>query len=351
VVDDSVVVRGLVTRWLQDQPDLEFVGSAADGAQAIRKLADIEADVCLLDIEMPVMGGLEALPHLLRLRPGLKVLIVSRLTQRGAEVALRALELGAADYLAKPEASRLGGADAFREELFAKARALGPSGGETVIEADFESPMTSPEPPAGLRPLPANLPRPDLLVIGASTGGPQALRLFLHELGPAWPTPIVIVQHMPAAFTSLLAAHLDKPAGLSVQMAVHGRVLSPGVAHVAPGDFHLRVREKAGVMIAALDQGPEENFCRPAVDVLFRSAAEAFGARVLGVVLTGMGKDGVNGAAAIARAGGAVMAQDKDSSVVWGMPGAVIKAGWASVECPIEGLARAAKAIMRGERP
>lgn len=352
VVDDSVVVRGLLARWLAEEPDLEAAGSAADGVQAIRKLVQANADICVLDLEMPVMGGLEALPHLLSLQPKLKILIASRLTKRGAEITLRALELGAADYVAKPEASGLGGADAFRRELFEKARALaGDPGGEPTPDATPSAPTLEPISSQVRRALPAQLHRPEILVVGASTGGPQALRLFLQNMGASWPTPIVMVQHMPATFTDLLASHLAKGTSLSVVTAVDGMPMLAGRAYLAPGDFHLRFERQGETIVARLDQGPSENYCRPSVDVLFRSAAETFREAALAVVLTGMGRDGLAGSAAIARAGGVILAQDEESSVVWGMPGAVAKAGWASVVGDLEHLALAARALSRCERP
>lgn len=350
VVDDSVVVRGLLSQWIESDPDLELVGSAADGAQAIRKLADLGADVCILDLEMPVMGGMEALPRLLRIAPTLKILIASRLTQRGAEITLRALDLGAADYVGKPESSRLGSADDFRRELLAKARALGGAASD-IAGKDAAQATGEPPAPGPLRPLPAFPRQPEILAIAASTGGPQALRRFLERLGGDWPTPIVLVQHMPAQFTGLLAVHLGKTLALPVVAGKHGMPLEAGRVHLAPGDLHMRVARTGASACLRLDEGAPENFCRPAADVLFRSVAEAYGDRALGVVLTGMGRDGLAGSSALVRAGGVVMAQDQASSVIWGMPGAVTRGGLASVVGSVDTLAAAARSLAAGGRP
>jgi two-component system chemotaxis response regulator CheB len=352
IVDDSAVVRGLFTRWMANEPEFDLVGSATDGSQAVARVAELNPDVIVLDIEMPVMGGLEALPKLLAAKPGVRVVMASTLSQKGAAVTLRALELGAADYIGKPEASRIGGADAYRAELLDKLRALGAG----VASARAPAPIppratTAAGPQGGLRPLPPVLKRPEILCIGASTGGPQALREFFTVLNGAWTTPIVLVQHMPPTFTTILAEQLGKASPLASVEARHGMPLQPGRIHVAPGDHHMTIRREGVGYSLALDQGPAENFCRPAVDPLFRSAAQLFGERALGVVLTGMGRDGREGARALVERGSVVLAQDEASSVVWGMPGAVAAAGLASLLRPVSGLAQAVRNLGRGERP
>ena len=353
VIDDSAVVRGLLTRWMAAEGDFELAGSAADGAQAVAKIADMNPDVVVLDIEMPVMGGLEALPKLLAAKPGVKIIMASTLSTRGAAVTLQALHLGAADYIGKPDSSRLGGADAYRLELLDKLRGLGArAAGRLAARAPAaRGGATTGRSAGGLRPFPTVLKRPELLAVGASTGGPQALREFFTALDGAWTAPVVVVQHMPPTFTTLLAEHLGKVSSLESVEAEHGMPLLPGRIHLAPGDHHMTVRREGAGLVLALDQTAPVNFCRPAVDPLFRSAAQALGDTVLGVMLTGMGHDGREGSRAVVEAGGVVLAQDEASSVVWGMPGAVAEAGLASLLSSAPGLAKAVRALGRGERP
>lgn len=349
LVDDSVVVRGMVSRWIAETDDLELAGMAVDGAAALKRAEAQDFDLCVLDVEMPVMGGLEALPKLLALRPRMKVVMCSTLTREGGAVTLRALDLGAADFVAKPEASRLGGALAFRDELFAKMRRLGEAGARRAAIARAPAPpVVQPEPrkPATQK----THMRPQLTVIGSSTGGPPALRILLAGMGPTWPTPILIVQHMPATFTKILAEHLTRGCRLPVSEAAEGQVFEAGQAYVAPGDWHLTVR-RGTHLTGHLDQDPAENWCRPAVDKLFRSAASACGAGCLAIILTGMGHDGRDGARDLAARGATILAQDEASSVVWGMPGAVVTAGLADEVRPLADLADSAWAIVRGGRP
>ncbi|MDV6331866.1 chemotaxis response regulator protein-glutamate methylesterase [Asticcacaulis sp. 201] len=382
IVDDSAVVRGLISRWLEPEPDMVLAGLAIDGAKGIEKVREIQPDVLILDIEMPNMGGLEALPKLLAAKPGLKVLMASTLTTRGANVTLRALELGAADYIPKPDSTRIGGADGFRTELLTKIRALcgrtrqwpaPPSPTSTAPASTLARPAATartPSPPpttsTGFRPMPkpGNGPtaptlrpggtgpkRIDCLVVGASTGGPPALRNFLMALGPDWKIPVLIVQHMPATFTTILAEHLDKALPQKVQEAKDGMLIESRNIYIAPGDWHMTIKNDPIVKQIKLDQGPQVNWCRPAVDPLFKSAADIYGNHALAVVLTGMGHDGRDGAAALVAVNGSVLVQDEASSVVWGMPGAVAEAGLAELIKPIEGLSAACKAFARGERP
>lgn len=353
IVDDSAVVRGLFARWIDQEDDMLVAGSATDGVRGIEKVRELQPDVLILDIEMPNMGGLEALPQLIAARPGLKVLMASTLSTRGADVTLRALELGAADYIPKPESSRVGGAESFRLELVAKIRALcgrtrqWHAAPQTVKPA---APVPVPAAVVPLRPRPAASRRMDVLLVGASTGGPPALRSFLLGLGPDWSLPVLIVQHMPAAFTTILAEHLDKALGLTVLEAKDGMSVKPRHVYVAPGDFHMTLKGTAANPIIRLDQEPPVNWCRPAVDPLFRSAAEIYGSHAVAVVLTGMGHDGRDGARKLVEAGAAVMAQDEATSVVWGMPGAVAEAGLAELIKPVPGLSAACKALARGEK-
>ncbi len=385
IVDDSAVVRGLISRWLEHEPDMVLAGLAIDGAKGVEKVKEVQPDVLILDIEMPNMGGLEALPKLLAARPGLRVLMASTLTTRGASVTLRALELGAADYIPKPDSTRIGGADGFRTELLTKIRALcgrtrawpvapnlspasnaapapgappaahnlnaAPAMGHPHTAAHPATPILRPAAPViQLRPR-SGPKRIDILVVGASTGGPPALRNFLLGLGPDWKLPVLIVQHMPATFTAILAEHLDKALPQKVQEAKDGMLIESRNVYIAPGDWHMTIKNDPICKQIKLDQGPQVNWCRPAVDPLFKSAADIYGTHALGVVLTGMGHDGRDGAQAMVNAGGTVMAQDEASSVVWGMPGAVAEAGLAEIIKPVEGLFAACKAFARGERP
>jgi two-component system chemotaxis response regulator CheB len=338
VVDDSVVVRRLVGDTLAGDPRLDVVGTAANGKVALAKIPQLNPDLLTLDVEMPVMDGLETLREVRKLYPRLPVIMFSTLTERGAATTLDALELGANDYVAKPAnvGSVTASMEAIRSELVPKILALCTRARPVVplLAAPLPRPADAPAAPA----VP---PRVDLIAIGASTGGPDALSVVLGALPASLPVPVVVVQHMPPVFTKQFADRLDARCALTVSEAVSGAPVLPGHVLVAPGDFHLRVRRVAGRVQATLDQGTPENYCRPAVDVLFRSAVEAYGGHVLGVVLTGMGADGARGSAEIVRAGGSVLVQDEATSVVWGMPGAVTAAGLASKQLPLAGVAPA----------
>ena len=338
VVDDSVVVRRLVGDTLAGDPRLDVVGTAANGKVALAKIPQLNPDLLTLDVEMPVMDGLETLREVRRLYPRLPVIMFSTLTERGATTTLDALELGANDYVAKPAnvGSVTASMEAIRSELVPKIIALCTRARPVV------PPLAAPLPrPADAPAAPAVPPRVDVLAIGASTGGPDALSVVLGALPASLPVPVVIVQHMPPVFTKQFADRLNTRCAVKVSEAVPGAPLVPGEVLIAPGDFHMRTRRVAGRVQATLDQGTPENYCRPAVDVLFRSVVEAYGGHVLGVVLTGMGADGARGSAEIVRAGGSVLVQDEATSVVWGMPGAVTAAGLAAKQLPLTGVAPA----------
>jgi two-component system chemotaxis response regulator CheB len=346
VVDDSVVVRRLVTDVLAGEADIDVVGTAPNGRIALAKIPQLNPDLVTLDIEMPVMDGLETLRELRAAYPRLPVIMFSTLTERGATASLDALELGAQDYVTKPAnvGSVQASMQAVREQLAPKIRSL------CLRRERAATPQ--PSAPVRLRPQPAapvvrraaapqrQVP-PDVVVIGVSTGGPDALATVLADLPASLRVPVVVVQHMPKTFTRLLAERLDKKSALSVAEAVDGEPVVPGRVLLAPGDFHLRLRRTREGVVTVLDQGTPENFCRPAVDVLFRSAVTAYAGRCLGVVLTGMGHDGTRGAQAIVDAGGEIIAQDEESSVVWGMPGAVAAAGLTTELLPLSGVAAA----------
>jgi two-component system chemotaxis response regulator CheB len=372
VVDDSAVARGLMTRWIEEDEHLTLVGAAVDGEQGIAKAKDLKPDLIVLDVEMPKMDGLAALPILLKEVPGCKVLMASTLTRRGGEVTIRALSMGAADYAPKPQAGRLAGADAFRDDLINKLKALAPRP-MPPIPSSLGVPKPQPvarklaPPGAGAKPVKRfhapkaaaplsrgtnirSTARPQIIAIGSSTGGPQALRDVVGSFTPDFGAPIVIAQHMPALFTKILAEHLSKAGQLPCKEAEDGERLQKNHIYLAPGDFHLTIRKDAGGYYAALDQTPPINFCRPAVDPLFQSVSEATGGTALGIILTGMGHDGRDGVRALRTAGGTILAQDEKTSVVWGMPGAVAEAGLADEILPLAqigpGIARRAKGGM-----
>ena len=351
VVDDSAVIRGLVTSMLEADKQIQVVASCANGAVALQTLLRADPDVVVLDVEMPVMDGITALPKILAARPGTSVIIASTLSQRNAEISLQALALGAADYVPKPAASRLGGNEEFRRELLEKVHLFG--GRSRSRRPAARSGVGAPAPSAAAaRPLatrPHETPaivlrrpgilKPQILAIGSSTGGPQALNTVLKNLPTSINVPVVITQHMPPTFTSILAQHVNKASGWPCREAVDGEPITNGTIYVAPGDRHLIFEKKGNGCVAKLSTQPPENFCRPAVDPMLRSLAQVFGARILTVVLTGMGSDGLKGSREVIAQGGTVVAQDEASSVVWGMPGAVATAGLCAAVLPLNGIA------------
>jgi two-component system chemotaxis response regulator CheB len=337
ICDDSLVIRGAMARMLEADPRIRVVARAGNGRQALEELRRTKVDVMILDIEMPVMDGITALPLLRRADPGMRIIMASTLTTRGAEIALRALRLGAADYVPKPSVEQIAD-DSFRQELLAKVVGLARLGVP-------RRPTTAP-PPVAARPAPRIAPR--LLAIGSSTGGPQALFTLVRALGRDVRVPVVLTQHMPATFTPILAEHINRLGGMSCAEAVDGEVLRPGHIHLAPGDRHLLVRAQGGGLHAKLSSDPPENFCRPSVDPMLRSANEACGGRVLVAMLTGMGHDGLEGTRAVVAAGGAAVAQDEATSVVWGMPGAIAQAGLCHAVLPLPAIAPKLITLLRG---
>lgn len=372
VVDDSAVVRGLETRMLEADPAIQVIASVSNGEAAVRALDRHDVEVVVLDIEMPVMDGMTALPLILEKAPHVRVIMSSTLTQKNAEVSLRALELGATDYVSKPSSSRelTGGSD-FKTELIEKVKVLGlaarrntglrraPAAAAPAGRVAFSRPGTTP----AARPTTAGTARPtagaslvpqrtftlrpvgrekaDVIAIGSSTGGPQALFTVLTAIkkGGGVTQPVLITQHMPATFTTILADHITRISGLPAKEGQDGEVIVGGQVYIAPGDFHMLVETRGTNKVIKLDKGPPENFCRPSVDPMFRSIAKAWGGRVLACVLTGMGSDGAKGGQVIVDAGGTVIAQDEATSVVWGMPGATAQAGVCSAVLPIEEVA------------
>ncbi len=344
VVEDATVIRALLNRTLEQDPRIEVAASVINGEMAVAALKrDPEIDVILLDIDMPVMDGLTALPKLLEVKPEAKVIMNSTLTRANAEISLRALAMGAADYLTKPSSSQeLRSADAFARELTEKVKALGAAGRGHAAAPSGAPRMEGarsgqPEAQIALRAGPAR--EPSAIAIGSSTGGPQALFTVLAGLGVAPQQPIFITQHMPPTFTTLLAEHIDQQTGLPCHEPEDGETVVSGHIYLAPGDRHMLVEAAAGGAVVRLSDGPQENFCRPAVDPMLRSLSEVYGAGLLVIILTGMGVDSREGGRSVVDAGGTVIAQDEESSVVWGMPGAVATAGLCSAVLPLSEIA------------
>lgn len=350
VVDDSVVIRRLVTQALSEDSAFDVVGIAANGAIALQKIPQVKPDVITLDIEMPEMDGLETLRRVKQEYPGVKVVMFSTLTERGGRHTLEALSLGADDYVTK--AANVGSLDTslarLRGELSPKIKQF--FSHETAPPAvQSPTPPTIPG-PHDLPPPPERGPRAplakrvDIVAIGISTGGPNALAAMIPEITQTIPCPMVITQHMPAMFTRLLSERLSARSSIEVREAQEGDVLKPGTALMAPGGFHLKLKRRGHEVVACLDEGPQENSCRPAVDVMFRSVQEIYGAHALAVIMTGMGKDGLAATESMYQAGSPVIAQDRDTSVVWGMPGYIVETGLADVVAPLD---RIAGEIMR----
>jgi two-component system chemotaxis response regulator CheB len=333
VVDDSAVVRGLIARQLGAVPGLTVVTTAANGALALAELERREVDVVVLDVEMPVMDGLAALAEIHSRHPTVKVVMASTSTRRNAEISLKALRMGASDYVAKPEGG-LGGADAFKQELAAKVQALG-AARRTVSVAPPASPQSSPPLPA-TRPHPARFVRPAVIAIGASTGGPPALLKVFEAIKGSVEQPILLTQHMPAAFTGLFAEQLMRAGDRPCAEGRDEEPVLPGRCYVAPGGWHMTVESNGVAPVIRLNQDPPENFCRPAVDPMLRSVARVYGPAALTLIMTGMGTDGARGAGAVIEAGGRVAVQDEATSVVWGMPGAVAATGAAECLLPLD---------------
>ncbi|MGQ3075148.1 MAG: protein-glutamate methylesterase/protein-glutamine glutaminase [Ferrovibrionaceae bacterium] len=390
LVDDSAVVRGLVTRWMQEDPEIEVVASVGNGAVAVREIGRTDIEVIVLDVEMPEMDGLTALPKILAAQPDVKVIMASTLTMRNADISLKALQAGAADYIAKPSAMRdQSTVQEFQRDLLARVKTLGavgrraarrraglPEGGSTAkaqpapnaapaasrpgtagasagVAAGAAAPTTSKSLYAGpivLRNA-AILP-PKVLAIGSSTGGPQALFQVFGQLKNKIRIPILITQHMPPTFTTILAEHLTRIAGANASEAVDGEPVEGGRIYIAPGNWHMTVQVDAGnKKIIRLNQDPPENFCRPAVDPMLRSLAKAYGGSVLAVILTGMGADGMKGGQVLTEAGGTMIAQDEATSVVWGMPGAVASHGLCSAVLPLDRIASHIEKLTQGAVP
>lgn len=398
VVDDSAIIRGFLCRYLSEDPSIDVVTTANNGAVALRHLKKHDIEVVVLDIEMPEMDGMTALPKMMDMQPDLQVVMASTLTRKNAEISLRALQMGAVDYVPKPETARSVNANIdFRRELVEKVKAwasrrrkkLGHTQPENVSDTGrtvsaqpgFARP-SRPQPAAGFvsasRPRPTataararvaqgatdtaqdtaggkpivlrkgSLRKPQVLLIGSSTGGPQALMKFFAAFKKPPSVPVLITQHMPATFTAILADHLKQSTGWPAQEGKNGMEPQPGHIYIAPGGQHMELESKEGRIRIRLTDDPPENFCRPAVDPLFRSAGKIFGERILAVILTGMGHDGLRGAREITKDGATLLAQDEATSVVWGMPGAVATAGLCTEVLPITEIGTVASNRLQG---
>ena len=376
VVDDAVVVRSLVARWVANEPDLEIVAALRTGREALNEFERVNPDVVVLDVDMPELDGISTLPLLIEKKRDVVVIMASTLTRHNAEVSLKALSLGAADYVPKPETE--GGimtSSSFQRELIEKIRALGARRSRRKLPGP-QARMPAPVSPAhgnlakgrpkpgnervasadvgpedfALRPFASVAPR--VLLIGASTGGPQALIEIVPKLQTVTAcAPVLITQHMPPTFTTILAEHLARASGRPTREAADGELVLAGTVYLAPGGRHMQVARRNGAAVIALDDGPPINFCKPAVDPLFSSAAEVWGAWNLALVMTGMGSDGTRGATAIVGAGGSVIAQDEATSVIWGMPGRAVEAGLCSAVLALDQIAPVTARLFQGGRP
>jgi two-component system chemotaxis response regulator CheB len=363
VVDDSVVIRGLISRWIASEPDMVVAASLRTGLDAVNQIERVNPDVAVLDIEMPELDGISALPLLLAKKRNLIIIMASTLTRRNAEISFKALSLGASDYIPKPESTReASAAEIFHHDLIQKIRSLGAKV-RRVAPASPASPLVPASdrarepaarapvahPPLLRRAFGAQAPR--VLLIGSSTGGPQALMALVGEIGAVIDRfPVLITQHMPPTFTTILAEHLARASHRPAREAVDGEIVRAGQIYLAPGGCHMRVARHGAEVAIVLDDGPPVNFCKPAVDPLFASAIDVWQGAILAVVLTGMGSDGMRGGKEIVAAGGSVIAQDEASSVVWGMPGAAANAGICAAILPLGQIAPKLVRLFSGDR-
>lgn len=355
VVDDSTVIRGLIARTLESDPEIKIVASVNNGQMALDAMEKHEIDVVVLDIEMPVMDGMTALPLLLKIDPKLKIVMASTLTLRGAEISMEALSKGAADYVPKPtSSSALATAHDFKRTLVEKVKALGAARRAASARRPAGAVAPAASTPAAqaqtakIQLRKPGLLRPDVLAIGSSTGGPQALIKVFEYLKQTIPVPILVTQHMPATFTTILATHIQRACGVECGEAIDGEPLVHDRIYVAPGDFHMLVKMENAQRKISLNKNPPVNYCRPAVDPMLDSIAECYGRNSLAVILTGMGHDGRKGCESIVAAGGTAIAQNEDSSVVWGMPGAAANAGVCSAVLPIDDIAPWIQKFIKG---
>ncbi len=354
IVDDSIVVRKAVSDALATDPEISVVGTAANGKIAMERVPQLRPEVLVLDIEMPEANGFDVLRFLKRDHPRIRTIMFSTLTQRGAAQTIEALSLGASDYVSKPSSTDQGGyTDVLKRmaaelvpkiKQFRSIRAEGP-GSHLPTGASISG--TKPVPSAGFRISPSSSQAiPKIVAIGVSTGGPEALSQLIPKLPKDFQVPLVVVQHMPPIFTKLLAERLNADARVKVREGIDGEVPTPGIVYIAPGDRHMTLARKEGRIVLSMNQQPPENSCRPSADVLFRSVADVYGPNALGVILTGMGHDGLDGLRLMKKKGAVVLAQDQATSVVWGMPAAVVREGLADGVVPIDQMGGAIEAYV-----
>ena len=331
LVDDSAVIRGLMSKALSVDSAIEIVGTAANGSMAINMAGSLHPDVIILDIEMPIMDGLAALPEILKISPASKVIMASALTKANASLSIKALELGATDYLTKPSSRDGVEVDSFYRELIQKVKVLG--GKKAFVPVSVVNAPIAVAKPAPVVQLVANSNIPlhvtgvKALAIASSTGGPQALMSLFESLkGRLQNIPIFITQHMPPTFTTILAEHLTKASVRNCIEVKGGETPTAGNVYLAPGDFHMVIEKNMnGQLAISINKDPQENFCRPAADPMLRSLSKIYGKNLAVVVLTGMGQDGMLGAKVVVENGGSVIAQDEASCIVYGMPKAVVE--------------------------
>ncbi len=342
IVDDSAVMRSVISRIISAEIDMKVVGMAENGELGVKSVASLNPDVVILDLEMPVMDGITALPLMLKEKPQLPVLICSTLSAHGADISLRALALGAAECILKPGGDAILTAHEFQKELVKVVRTLA---ARSAAKAQSQT-QTQTKTPVGLR-QDKLIFIPKVLALGSSTGGPKALMEVLKDL-KGLSVPIVITQHMPKIFTAMLAQHITQNCGVPCSEGKEGEILKPGQAYVAPGDYHMGFRKLGNDTVIRLNQDPPENFCRPSVNPMIRSLMDIHGGKILTVILTGMGQDGSQACATLAEKGGRIIAQDEATSVVWGMPGAVAKMGVCNAVLPLEKIAEAVRQSLQG---
>ncbi len=328
IVDDSAVIRGLFRKALSQNPSIEVVAAAGNGRAALMQLKETDPDVILLDIEMPEMDGMTALPELLKAKPGVQVIMVSSLTLRNASISLKSLELGAVDYLPKPTSNDVESLQNFYREMIEKVLAFGAKVAKNLAAKPAVAATSAASSPAAPKPKPVTISAPIgkvyALAIASSTGGPQALNtIFTGIKGRLLHLPIFITQHMPPSFTTILADHLSKAGDRKVVEGSEGAFAATGTTYIAPGDYHMVMSKEGMQTVVHINKDPQENFCRPAADPMLRSLSKIYGSGLLTLVLTGIGQDGLEGAKIVVSGGGSVIAQDEGSSVVYGMPKAV----------------------------
>ncbi len=363
LVDDSLVVRGILRKILMSDPGIEVVAGVGNGKLAVEELDKNDVDAVILDIEMPVMDGITALPLLLKKKPDLVVLVASTLSLKNADISMKCLQLGAKDYIPKPTTQTFANDEnQFKRELISKLKTItqsirdkktavkaGPTPAFQAGKASLTPAVAVPGQEITLRPL-ADV-RPEAIVFGCSTGGPQALGEVLRNARGKFKQPIFVAQHMPPLFTKSLAAHIERGSGIPAKEGEDGEIVKGGQIYISPGDYHMEVVLRGKDKVIKLSQTPPENFCRPSVNPLLRSVARAYGGKALCAMLTGLGADGSQGAKEFVDQGGTIIAQDKATSVVWGMPGAVAQAGLCSAVLPLKSILGALDKISSAINP